>query len=60
MDEAYRTQALAEAIAERDAARARMNAARVGSKTWRAAGQDLDFWMGKVAALSHYYQPREV
>lgn len=42
---------LLEAQAKREEARARMNAARVGSKAWRDAEDDLQFWIGKVAML---------
>ena len=42
---------LSEAKQKRDAARALMNAAKQGSKKWRDAEEDLDFWVGKVAML---------
>lgn len=46
------TQTAAEAIQNRDAARARFNAAKPNTKPRRAAGEDLNFWQGKVAMLS--------
>jgi hypothetical protein len=53
MTEAYRTSALADAIAERDAAQARFAQALPGTKQWHAAGDDLQFWGNKVAFLHH-------
>jgi hypothetical protein len=46
------TTQLAEAQAERDAARARYDACPTWNKTKREAGEDLEFWMGKVAFLA--------
>lgn len=47
----YATKTLANALSERDAARARMNAARTGSRAWRDAEEDLNFWQGKAANM---------
>ena len=43
---------LAEATANRDAARIAFSVARKGSRRWMEAGDDLDFLVGKVASLS--------
>lgn len=45
------TQQHNEAIANRDAARIAYNAAKT-NKARRDAGEELDFWIGKVATLS--------
>ena len=42
---------LNEAIKNRDEARNAMNAAKVNSKKWREAEEDLNFWSSKVANL---------
>lgn len=42
---------LAEAKAAREVARAAMNAAKLGSKKWIAAEEDLNWWQGRVAYL---------
>lgn len=42
---------LAEAIARRTEARMLYTSAVVGSKSWRDAEENLNFWQGKVAAL---------
>jgi hypothetical protein len=47
----YATRELASATTSRDNARAAMNAARVGSRKWRDAEEDLNFWQGKVANM---------
>lgn len=47
----YIARVLTDAISRRDAARAAFNTARAGSKAWRDAGDDLDFWIGKVANM---------
>ena len=49
MTATYATDGLADATARRDAARAAMNRARQGSRAWREAEEDLQFWIGKVA-----------
>ena len=51
MDRDYAEKTLASATASRDAARATMNAARMGTKKWRDAEEDLNFWQGKVANM---------
>ena len=51
MTETYRTNELQNAIRERDAARAKFNAAKPGSKAWRTAESDLNFWQSKAAYL---------
>lgn len=51
MTETHRIAVLAEATAERDNARADLDAAKVGSKTWRTAAEDYEFWSNKVASL---------
>lgn len=43
--------ALIEATTKRDEARARMNAARIGSRAWRDAEEDVEFWSNKAAML---------
>ena len=35
----------------REEARNKMNTAKVGSKAWREAEEELNFWQGKVAML---------
>jgi CHASE3 domain sensor protein len=47
----YARRELASATTSRDQARAAMNAARVGSRKWRDAEEDLNFWQGKVANM---------
>ena len=47
----YISTELAYATTQRDQARARMNASKAGSKKWRDAEEDLNFWQGKVANL---------
>lgn len=42
---------LIEAQAKRDEARAKFDAARIGTRAWREAEEDLQFWIGKVAML---------
>lgn len=44
-------QQIADAISHRDAARSAYNAATT-SKARRLAGEDLDWWIGKVAMLT--------
>lgn len=51
MDADYIARELETATRNRDAARAAMSAAREGSKKWREAEEDLNFWMGKVANM---------
>ncbi len=47
----YAARELAFATVARDNARAAMNAARAGSRKWREAEEDLNFWQGKVANM---------
>lgn len=51
MNADYIARELATATANRNEARARMNAAKAGSRKWRDAEEDLNFWIGKVANL---------
>lgn len=51
MDRDYAEKTLASATVSRDAARAAMNAARMGTRKWREAEEDLNFWQGKVANM---------
>lgn len=51
MDLSYAETELATATQKRDAARATMNAAKVGSRAWLTAEAELNFWQGKVANL---------
>lgn len=41
-----------EALTQKIAARNAMNGEIVGTKAWRMAEEDLNFWQGKVAALA--------
>ena len=47
----YIARELATAVNNRNAARAAMNAAKQGTRKWRDAEEDLNFWIGKVANL---------
>lgn len=47
----YIARDLAAAVSNRNAARAAMNAAKPGSRKWRDAEEDLNFWSGKIANL---------
>ena len=42
---------LKQALENRDAARKQFEAAKPGSKKWRDAEEDLNFWSSKVANL---------
>lgn len=53
MTTSYRTAQLESATRQRDAARAKMNAAKMGSRKWMDAEEELNFWQSKVAFLSH-------
>lgn len=44
------TQRLIEATTNRDNARTQFNSLKPGTKAWRLAEEDLNFWQGKVAA----------
>jgi hypothetical protein len=48
----YREQQLQNARLQTDAARSAMNTERVGSRKWRDAVNDLEFWTNKSATLA--------
>jgi len=49
MTHEIRMELLEEAEGERNEARAAFNAATVGTKKWRKAENDLNWWIGRVA-----------
>ena len=52
LDNYMTTNALTEATTNRDNARHAYNTTKVGSKAWRQASEELDFWTGRVAMLT--------
>lgn len=46
-----RQQMIDEATAKIEQSRAAFNAARPGSKAWREASEDLNFWQGRRAMI---------
>lgn len=52
MTEEYRKEAFENARKERDAARAKMNQFKAGSKEWNETEEELNFWQSKVAFLA--------
>lgn len=52
MTREYASRELTDATARRDSARAAFTAAKPGTRRWREAEEDLNFWQGKVANLT--------
>lgn len=49
-----RTELLAEAKRNWQTARSQMDTAKVGSKAWRTAAKEVEFWSSKMAAYECY------